>query len=80
MSYCRAEAACNGGNPFLRALAAGLSGMGSGHTKRDPYQENHAACIENNLSAQRANAGIQDTTVRCVSSSYGDNQVKTVCH
>lgn len=80
VSNCRAEITCGKGSVRL-GLAAFFGGMGSGmnHT-RDSSMDNYHNCVDREMSAQMANAGIQDNSVKCVSEKVSDDRVETRCH
>lgn len=79
VSTCRAEVQCGKGK-FMTYFAIMLSGAGAGSSGRNQAMDNYNQCIENNLDAQRSNAGIQSTTLNCTSTDLGGGMSKTVCH
>jgi hypothetical protein len=81
VSSCRAEVACGKGK-FSTALAMILGGMGAGASgsSRNQASDNYDTCVARNLSAQKANAGLQDNTQHCTSRRVADDRVETDCH
>jgi hypothetical protein len=77
ISQCRAEHAC-GKNSAAFRIGAALSAFGQNGSNR--AVENLNDCIFNNLSAQRAAAGVPDKSVICDSRVTGQNTVRTRCH
>lgn len=80
VSVCRAEVACGRGKPTL-ALGMILSGMGGGlsRTNRNSASENYDRCVENELSAQRANAGTTSNVFYCDQRDLGGGRTEIKC-
>jgi hypothetical protein len=74
VSMCRAESECkNTTAAFFGALGAGISG------KQNKAAEAYDTCVKRNLSAQKANMGVEPSReVSCTSKKDG-NETKTVC-
>lgn len=80
VSTCRAQRECGSHSPFTY-IGMVLSGMGSGiNHQRNQASDQYNSCVSNNLSAQRANAGIKDNTTNCVSRVVANDQIETECH
>jgi len=79
VSVCRAELACGKGKAST-AIGMILSGMGAGLShQRNMAVDNYNDCIDRNLRSQKANAGIPDNSVRCVSQRTSADEVRTDC-
>lgn len=80
VSTCRAETACGKGT-FGHVFGSILSGMGSGLSHQpNAARNNYDSCIDRNIAAQKANAGLPDTTVRCKTRKVASDQTETVCN
>lgn len=80
VSVCRAETA-RGRGTISRAISLVFGGMGSGMSgQRNHAQDNYEACIERNISSQRANAGLPDNTLRCETTKISDDTFRTKCN
>lgn len=78
VSTCRAKNACGGVGTSLAII---FGGMGAGMSgQQNQAANNYNACIDNNLSAQRANAGVRSNNYKCETVKISDTESKTSCH
>lgn len=78
VSTCRADKECGGDNKFLRGLSVFLGGLG-----RDGGPNNAKSsveqCFDNNMAAQRSNAGISSTQYKCQTVEVYQGKYETKC-
>lgn len=82
VSRCRAEKACGKGR-VGPSIGLVLGGMGAGMARgfhRNHAQDNYDACVDRDLSAQKASAGIEDSSLRCKTIQVAEDEFKTECH
>lgn len=79
VSTCRAEAACGKGKAST-AIGMMLGGFNANKNARNGAVDQYNSCISRNLSAQKANAGIRDNSMRCESRQLADDSFQTQCH
>lgn len=73
VSICRAEKACKSGWKTFGVFLGGLGG-GANHASNSIE-----SCMDNNIAAQKANAGIVSNNYRCISKDVGNGKVETQC-
>ncbi len=61
VSTCRAKAECGGGGAAIGMMLAGFNPTSRPNSAIVQYDQ----CIENSLSAQRSNAGVQSNNYNC---------------
>ena len=82
VSQCRAHRACissSSSGKALQFIANLLGGMGSGLAGDPQAPSQTEICIEREMSNQRANAGIEDTTQRCKIRRTSRNELAVEC-
>lgn len=78
VSVCRAKASCRSTGAVLGAFFGGF-GASANHG-RNAGLDQFNLCVDNSLSAQRANAHIPETTETCTITQISEDTFKKVCH
>ena len=84
VSLCRANYVCRGGgSTFKKIVSAVAIGLGAGGASMTNSRNTAALqvdrCIQNDLSVQKANAGIPSTSLNCTTVEVDKGVFNTTC-